>query len=76
MQSVNPVCLNFGKILRRHREARGLSQEKLADIAGLHRTYLGGLERGERNPTLTSILRVCEALAIAPSQLFADMDEG
>lgn len=54
----------FGANLRRYREARGLSQEAFADLLGLHRTYVGGVERGERNLTLRS----AERLAVATGQ--------
>jgi len=44
----------------------GISQETLADRANIHRTYIGGIERGERNPTLTMIYRLAEALQVPP----------
>ncbi|CAN5266744.1 hypothetical protein BH10PLA2_BH10PLA2_00960 [soil metagenome] len=62
-------CVEFGKTVRRFREPSGLSQEDLADQAGIHRTYIGGIERGERNPTLTMIHRLAKALKIKPAQL-------
>lgn len=52
----------FGANLRRWREARGLSQEAFAELLGFHRTYVGGLERGERNPSLRSVERIAELL--------------
>jgi transcriptional regulator with XRE-family HTH domain len=63
-------CVAFGSIVRRFREAAGLSQEGLAAKAGIHRTYIGGIERGERNPTLLMIHRLAKALGIIPGQLF------
>lgn len=54
----------FGRNLRAYREARGLSQEALADQLDLHRTYLGGIERGERNLTLKSVERLAERLGV------------
>ena len=54
----------FGKRLRGLRLARGLSQEALAFKAGVHRTYLGGIERGERNPSLRNISAIAEALGV------------
>ena len=60
----------FGKRVRDLREARGLSQEELAFKAGMHRTYLGGIERGERNPSLKNIAAIAEALGVSLSELF------
>jgi transcriptional regulator with XRE-family HTH domain len=51
----------------------GLSQEKLAAVAGLDRTYVGGIERGERNVALINISRLAEALNVHPSELLADL---
>ncbi|MHB8490644.1 MAG: helix-turn-helix domain-containing protein [Solirubrobacteraceae bacterium] len=59
----------FGRAVRAAREERGLSQEALAFECELDRSYIGGIERGERNPSLTNILRIATALAIAPSAL-------
>ena len=64
----------FGAVVRKSRERLGLSQESLADFTGVHRTYIGGIERGERNPSLLNILRIAEALEIQPSALFAEME--
>ena len=61
----------FGIRLKVQRKARGFSQERLAEIACLHRTYVGGVERGERNVSLVNIWRIAEALEIDPSLLFA-----
>lgn len=59
----------FGQNLRDLRVARGLSQEALAELIGVHRTYMGGLERGERNPTLKSVERVAAHLDVDPLSL-------
>lgn len=59
----------FGARVRRAREALGISQEELADAAGLHRTYVGSLERGERNVSLINILKLARALDVTPGQL-------
>lgn len=59
----------FGATLRAYRQEAGLSQEKLAAKAGLDRTYVGGAERGERNVALINIVRLAEALGIAPADL-------
>ncbi|ROQ54836.1 helix-turn-helix protein [Rathayibacter sp. PhB152] len=52
----------FGRNLRRHRESLGLSQEAFADELGVHRTYMGGVERGERNLTLRSIEKIAGSI--------------
>lgn len=59
----------FGRRLREHRLAQGLSQEKFAEIVGVHRTYMGGMERGERNLTLQSIERIADVLGVDPLDL-------
>lgn len=58
-----------GRNLRAYRVARGLSQEAFADVLGVHRTYMGGLERGERNLTLKSLERIAGSLALDPLDL-------
>ena len=62
----------FGSHIRALRERAGLSQEALAAKAGIHRTYMGGVERGERNPCLRNILRLADALGVPPAALFAE----
>lgn len=64
----------FGKNLRRLRTERGYSQERFAHLADLDRTYIGGIERGERNPGLKVIIRLAECLEVEPSQLFNSAD--
>lgn len=58
-----------GRSLRRYRQERGLSQEAFADLVGVHRTYMGGLERGERNLTLRSVERIAESIDMNPLEL-------
>lgn len=58
-----------GHNLRAHREAQGLSQEAFAEIVGVHRTYMGGLERGERNLTLKSLERIAGRIDVEPLTL-------
>jgi transcriptional regulator with XRE-family HTH domain len=58
-----------GKKIRKYRKLLGLSQEKLAEIANLHRTYIGSVERGERNITLDSLENIAKALKCPPIKL-------
>ncbi len=53
-----------GRNLRAYRERRGLSQEAFADLVGVHRTYLGAVERGERNLTLRSVERLADRIGV------------
>ena len=64
----------FGQRVRTLREHTGLSQEALASKAGIHRTYMGGIERGERNICLRNILRLAEALGVHPRDLFGEAE--
>ncbi|MEZ2721668.1 helix-turn-helix domain-containing protein [Paenalcaligenes hominis] len=64
------IQVRFGARLRYLRLKSGLSQEELADASGLDRTYVGGIERGERNPSLKNIARLAEALKVTPSAFF------
>ena len=64
----------FGPAVRRERERQGISQEDLGFEANLHRTYISEIERGIRNPTVTSIFKLAEALGAVPSKLFASAE--
>ncbi len=61
----------FGKALRVLRERRGISQEKLAESANLHRNMVGLLERGRRNPSLATIVKLAKALRVEPAKFFS-----
>lgn len=61
----------FGRAVREVRMAAGLTQEELADRAGLDRSYMGGVERGERNPTLSVIEKIAEGLGVTLAELFS-----
>ena len=63
-----------GRNLRSYREARGLSQEAFADVLGVHRTYMGGVERGERNLTLKSLERIADRVGVDPLSLLKPAD--
>lgn len=64
------VLVKFGKKVRKERHKRGLSQEKLAELAGCHWTYIGMIERAERNITLANIERIAKALDMEIRDLF------
>ncbi len=66
----------FGQIVRDRRLKRGLSQERLADIAGLHRTYVSLLERGQRTPSLYVIAKLAEALETTIVDLVYELPGG
>ena len=66
------VKSRFGSRLRQLRDERGYSQEELAERAGLHRNYVGGVERGERNVALENIVKLAKALSVPPRDLFVD----
>jgi transcriptional regulator with XRE-family HTH domain len=59
----------FGKRVRQFRLERQLSQEKLAELADLHRNYVGGVERGERNVSLLNIVKLAHGLKVKPIKL-------
>jgi transcriptional regulator with XRE-family HTH domain len=65
----NNVLGSFGQQLRDLREREGLSQEKLAEMADVHRTYQGLMERGRANPTLLAIVALARALKVRPAKL-------
>ena len=62
----------LGRNIRRLRESQGMSQEDFADKLGYHRTYLGGVERGERNLTLRSVERIATLTGMDPILLITD----
>lgn len=65
----NVILMLFGERVRALRQSRGLSQEALALAAGLDRTYIGGVERGERNISLINIQKIAYALEVSPADL-------
>jgi transcriptional regulator with XRE-family HTH domain len=64
------ILVKFGKKIREVRTERGLSQEALADIANVHRTYIGMVERAEKNITLLNIQKLAKALKVDIKELF------
>ncbi|MBA4311502.1 MAG: transcriptional regulator [Chlorobiaceae bacterium] len=67
----NSIIIRFGKRVRQERTKRDLSQEQLAELANVHRTYVGMVERGEKNITLFNIERIAKALKISVSELLS-----
>ena len=64
------IRIRFGKALRRQREKLGVSQEAFADMCQLDRSYVGGIERGERNVALVNIEKIAKTLRLSIAQLF------
>ncbi len=67
--SGNPALVSIGKTIRQIRVELNLSQEALANDAGIDRSYMGGVERGEHNLTLISLQKICNSLHISISNL-------
>lgn len=65
----DPVLVSIGRVIRALRMERGLSQEALAYEAGVDRSYMGGIERGEHNVTVINLLRICRCLQISLGEL-------
>jgi transcriptional regulator with XRE-family HTH domain len=63
----------MGSEIRRQRKAKGLSQEELAELAGLNRNYVGFVERAERSPRAVTIFRLARALGVHPAELLREM---
>lgn len=68
------IKIQFGNAIRNARTGQGLSQEELADLCGLDRSYLGGVERGQRNLGIVAIGRIAAALKISLSELFSSVN--
>lgn len=67
--TIKSTLKKFGDKVRKERHKKGLSQEEFASIAGVHRTYIGMIERGEKNITLNNIEKIAKALGMKPSEL-------
>ena len=67
---MSDIAKILGQRIRNYRTAKGLSQEKLAELSGCHPTYIGQIERGEKNATIESIEKISSALNISLSKLF------
>ena len=71
---MSDITKALGRRIRNYRAAKGLSQEKLAELAGCHTTYIGQIERGEKNATIGSIEKISAALNVSLSKLFEKLD--
>lgn len=72
---MSEIAKIIGQRVRNYRTGKGLSQEKLAEMSGCHPTYIGQVERGEKNATLESIDKIASAMNIPLSKLFEKMGE-
>jgi transcriptional regulator with XRE-family HTH domain len=73
LKSEDRIVRDLALRIRELRHAKGLSQERLAEEAGIHRTYLGGIETGRRNPSLRNLIRIARALDVTMAVLFHEM---
>jgi transcriptional regulator with XRE-family HTH domain len=74
LQKRHALVRQFGNRLRKLRENKNLSQEKLAELAGVHRTYIGMIERGEKNLTLLNLGKLSTALNLSIAELLKGID--
>lgn len=72
MATADPRTI-LGRTIRKTREQREMSQEVLAEKCGLHRTYIGGVERGERNVSLLNIVAIAHSLGLKPYELLQEI---
>lgn len=63
------ILKKFGERLQKVRKSKGISQEELAALLSMHRTYIGMIERGERNPTVRTLYKIAKALKVRSSEL-------
>jgi transcriptional regulator with XRE-family HTH domain len=70
-----PIAPRVGRVIRRYRQNARLSQEELAELSGLHRTYISLVERGRRNITVDALTQIAEALEVYPSRLMSDAEK-
>lgn len=70
MKQKHPALIKIGQKIRELRKSKGFSQESFADEVGLDRTYMGGIERGERNIATLNIIRIARALKVEVGDLF------
>ncbi len=70
MKAEDKIVRELAVRIRQLRQTKGWSQEKLAEAAGMHRTYLGGIEVARRNPSLRNLIRIARALGVSVKTLF------
>lgn len=68
------ILLKYGQVVRKIRLEKGISQETLADLSGLHRTYMSDVELGKRNVSLENIDRIANALDVSISEIFRQIE--
>lgn len=69
------ILISFGKVVRLKRKEKNISQEKLAEKSGLHRTYISEVELGQRNVSLVNIKKICDALEMTLAEMFKQVQE-
>jgi transcriptional regulator with XRE-family HTH domain len=70
----DPLLVGLGRAIRAAREERHISQEELGFLSGLHRNYIGGVERAERQPSVLALARLAVALGVRPADLLAEAE--
>jgi transcriptional regulator with XRE-family HTH domain len=75
VSATDPLLAGLGEAIRELREQRGFSQERLGLESGVHRNYIGGIERAERRPTLETTAKLAATLGVRPSELIASAEE-
>jgi len=72
---VDKIAIEIGKIISFHRNERGLTQETLADLANIHRTYVSQIERGLKYPTIYVLIQISKALEVPLSDLIIELEK-
>ena len=75
MATPKAIQRNFGRVLRDFREDAGISQERLANDSGLHKNYVGEIERGLKSPSLKTITALASTLRVLPSELLREAEK-
>ena len=74
MSKSEPLLIAFGHNVRRFREKKGITQEKLGETASIDPTYVSGIERGVRNPGIKNVIRIAKALGTSASKLLEGVE--